>query len=197
MGQNADIVRIAFQELDRLIEDAVKEKRVACEKGCYFCCLGVVLLLSKAEITLLAEFLNSLPLKERKKLGSRFRKYVKVCVDTFKEVGGYSFDKIPLVSSLYINELPCPFLEEGECKVYPVRPAMCRLTLSENKQACEKDWKDPLSMTWSREVLPFIEEVKSRVFPRWSFSQEILENTSFIGDVLTYDPFKKIFLLRV
>lgn len=98
-----------------------------CQKGCNYCCQQCITI-SAAEGLLISRAVEKLPYKEREKI----RKRNDIIVKKMGEVGlpttSQEFVKnIYLNSEMYFNmHLQCPFnSEEGECKIYEVRPIVC------------------------------------------------------------------------
>ncbi|MFG1400932.1 YkgJ family cysteine cluster protein [Xanthobacter sediminis] len=116
----------AFSSFERNVEDQTRElPQLACRKGCGTCC-QILVAATAPEVLMVA-------------------RYVRGMASGFKTVG------IDLVGRLYGaadfvepsgNVRPmalvreCPFLAEGICVVYPVRPLACRGHASFNEEAC-------------------------------------------------------------
>ncbi|MDQ7081911.1 MAG: hypothetical protein Q9N34_02115 [Aquificota bacterium] len=65
---------------------------------------------------------------------------------------------------------PAPFwMQKGGAlqNLYPVRPLMCRLTVSKDRDLCKRDWENPRRI-WSSELRPFIEKVRERFYSLWN-----------------------------
>ncbi len=207
--------------IDKIISDITSDLRIDCGEGCVYCCYGVPLWIRLVEAYHILHALNKLPIKERKEIASRLRVYRKE-YEISAEREGYrpesptyeerlDVERLGLVCGLGMNEIPCPFLsEEGRCKVYKARPSMCRLTLFSDRNVCRRDWENPLSFIWSREIAPFIEEVKGRFQKRWSAELKRLQEKYpdldilrlekemiFLPYHLSLDPLKKTFKLKV
>ncbi|WP_457601145.1 YkgJ family cysteine cluster protein [Hydrogenivirga sp.] len=206
--------------VDKLLGELRTEFRIACGRGCVYCCYGVTLWIKRAEAVLLINFLNSLPLKERKALWRKIKDYAKLYEEEARRVGytpssplreeDLDTDRLGVIGGLHMNEVPCPFLdtERGECLVYEARPDMCRLMLFEDREVCRRDWENPLSFVWQREIAPFLERVKSRFYPRWNMeraklgrefprvkTERLEEEVGFITHLIKFDPVKKVFKL--
>lgn len=116
----------AFTSFERNVEEQTRElPPLACRKGCGTCC-QILVAATAPEILMVA-------------------RYVRGMATGFKTVG------IDLVGRLYAaadfiepsgNVRPmalareCPFLAEGICVIYPVRPMACRGHASFNEEAC-------------------------------------------------------------
>ena len=205
--------------LKEILEEVTEKIKVDCHKGCVYCCYGVTLWIKRAEALLLTDFLNSLPLKERKNLWDRIKKYARLYEEEARRVGylpthpireeELDVEKLGVIGGLGMNEVPCPFLNEsGECVVYEARPDMCRLMVYEDSSLCKKDWENPLAFVWKNEIAPFVEGVKKEFYARWKLRRAELadrfpdvdidkmeEEVGFITHLIRFDPVKKVFKL--
>ncbi len=200
---------------ERILEEIKKDLSVACEKGCVYCCYGVTLWVRLSEARCIVSFANELPIKRRKELSNRLGRYHRIYKKESQQAGytpepvvkegELDIEKLSMIGSLGMNEVPCPFLntQSGECEIYEARPLMCRLTMSKDKELCKKDWENPISFTWKNEVEPFIDRIKQRFFPRWSIELTRIgadpeEETTmvFLPAIMRLDPLKKVFKLR-
>ncbi len=207
--------------IDSIISEITSDLKLDCGEGCVYCCYGVPLWVRLVEAYQILKALNELPLKERKKIASELRAYGKE-YEVSSERSGYrpkspiaeeelDLEKLGLVCGLGMNEVPCPFLsDDGRCRVYQARPSMCRLTVFYDRDVCRRDWENPLSFVWSREIAPFVESVKEKFHRRWSRELERLQKKYpdlnilrlekeiiFLPYHLSLDPIKKTFKLKV
>lgn len=160
--------------LEDLISSELEKRSIACHKGCPYCCYGVTLWITQAEALLISHYLNSLPLKKRKKLYKRLKDYVKAYREEARNFGLREERPVPKekldmetlgkVSALGLKDVPCPFLntETLSCEIYPARPDMCRFTVYSDDKVCKQDWEDPLRFLWRDKILPFIEDRNRR-----------------------------------
>jgi Fe-S-cluster containining protein len=107
-------------------------KPVSCKAGCTHCCHQLISL-NIFEAEALAAWIQTLPETRQKQLADRFHKTLlkisaaelidrMVDEDWFVES---STAKQLAVDYLY-KRIPCPFLEEERCSIYPMRPLICR-----------------------------------------------------------------------
>ncbi len=220
MEREGEYLQRRREAFNSILRKILETTRVDCNKGCAYCCYGVTLWLRKVEAQTLVEFMNCLPLKERKRLAVRLREYEKTYREEAKR-NGYAYEgpldeedlqleKLSLIGGLAMNEVPCPFLrEDSTCSVYDARPDMCRLMVSPSKELCKKDWENPLSLIWRKDIAPFVEEIRSRFRSQWSLhllrlrrefpdlEADKMENkVAFIGYWIRFDPVRKVFKLR-
>ncbi len=210
------------RRLDRVISEVTARVKIACRKGCTYCCYGVPLWVRIVEAFHILSDLNSLPIKDRKVVAQNLRIYAKAYRQEAKR-HGYELkspvpedmldsEKLGLICGLGMNEVPCPFLntEEGTCRVYGSRPSMCRLTLFSDSDLCRKDWENPLAFIWRNQIAPFIEEIRDAFQTRWrseirdlqrEFPQLNLYDLErwvlFLPDHLRFDPVKRTFSLSI
>jgi Fe-S-cluster containining protein len=117
-------------ESDRLLKLArgqpASEDRPACRRGCAACCHQLVPL-STLEAQRVAGHISRLPRAERRELvKSVDRQAQRFAVWAATKPPGGPQDR--LVNIDYLKQhIPCPFLgSQNECRVYPVRPLVCR-----------------------------------------------------------------------
>jgi Fe-S-cluster containining protein len=102
------------------------EDRPACRRGCAFCCHQLVPL-TTPEAQRIADYLSRKPRAERRQIGEALERQARrfaawVQVRQPKDV----LDRATNLDYLR-QRIPCPFLgPENECRVYPVRPLICR-----------------------------------------------------------------------
>lgn len=122
----ANLDRTAAEWFARARASGRPEDRPACHRGCAFCCHQLVPL-TVLEAQRIADHLSRLPRNERRQIGtaltrhlSRFSAWVQ------KRPPGGIRDRA--VNLDYLRQgIPCPFLgAENECRIYPVRPLLCR-----------------------------------------------------------------------
>ena len=167
-----------FPIIDAMIDNAIEEasengETITCKPGCDHCC-HLLVEISWSEAYELAQWIVNLPTKEeqekfymsvastaiearevfsRKKSGRRFMQPL------------YSEDDMPdwmYDAWFYEKKRPCPFLVDGLCAAYEVRPSPCRLHLvSSDPDLCRYDVEDDTDY----EVPDSLEEVKEELGP--------------------------------
>jgi Fe-S-cluster containining protein len=129
----------AFESLDSLI-DSFRNRcereglRVDCHKGCCLCCTQAVLA-SGHEVLAIREYLGD-QFDPSALEGIRLRTAEKH--SRTREMTAMEFLH-------YIH--PCPFLAEGCCLIYPVRPVACRCYLSSSLESCREQHDHPRDRT--------------------------------------------------
>ena len=114
-------------------------RNVSCRAGCGACCAQLVPI-APVEAVRLAEVVEAMPGRRREAVKARFENAVRCLrgiglVDRRASPGQGALrspaptGKTPWedVSHRYFDaRIPCPFLEDGSCGVYPERPMVCR-----------------------------------------------------------------------
>lgn len=105
-------------------------RQISCKAGCGTCCCQMVPL-SIPEVFYLRDLVCSQPPKVQQIITQRFDSIV----DILKQQGLYGeLEKPDLGDNEHLNiakrywqlKLSCPFLSNGTCTIYPVRPLACR-----------------------------------------------------------------------
>ena len=123
-----------YESVDGLIDSFTKRCEreglaVDCRKGCSFCCSQAVLA-SPHEVLAIHEFL-------RNSLSAGTERIKMRAADKHSETKHMSAKEF-----LHFIH-PCPFLEHGDCLVYPVRPMACRCYLSSDAGSCRDQYENP------------------------------------------------------
>jgi Fe-S-cluster containining protein len=117
-------------EAERLLKEARAQAnpddRPACRRGCAACCHQLVPL-TTLEAQRIAEYINHLPRAERRELAKSVdRQSQRFAAWAANRPHGGVQDRAVNVDYLK-QHIPCPFLgSQNECRVYPVRPLICR-----------------------------------------------------------------------
>ncbi|WP_421032907.1 YkgJ family cysteine cluster protein [Paraburkholderia kururiensis] len=118
-----------YREMDAHLNES--PAHIDCAPGCSFCCYYHVLV-TPAEAFALAEFIENSEVATRDAIKTRV-------IATAERVA-------PLSQSEYMQtNIPCAFLENGRCAVYPLRPAACRGFHSRDVGVCKRAFENPRS----------------------------------------------------
>lgn len=119
-GLNDSIVALAERQ----------HMKVACHKGCHWCCHQAVYA-NSYELHYLSERIKAVISRERiaKWTAAAEAKYEQTSKMSEEEIAEYKF--------------PCAFLENGACSVYAVRPMACRIYLSTSLPSCLEFYRHP------------------------------------------------------
>lgn len=124
------------EEVERAL--AQVEPQSSCKIGCHWCCYQDVAV-SRLEAGAIAAHIDGLSRNARAKTIKRMQGYLRRVAD------------IDLVE-IWTKRIPCPFLNEhnGGCRIYKVRPFMCRGYSALNSRSCKSG--EPARLTKRCEV---------------------------------------------
>lgn len=124
-----DATRQAHAWADHLIERFEAENSlphaIACHTGCHFCCYNQVEVIP-IEALAIWRYLLDLPAEERRRLEEQIN-----------ASASQRFSKTKEEIARARRWFPCPFLHQGLCAIYPVRPLLCRAMHSLDAGHCE------------------------------------------------------------
>ena len=105
-----------------------------CGKGCAYCCYPPV----SASVPEVANIIGYLRAVAGEQLARETRERLE---KAFQVTRGMSAQERFAVS------LPCPFLVDEQCSVYPVRPLSCRGFNSTDVEVCRRNYEDPKNLS--------------------------------------------------
>ncbi len=120
------LVDLIYARMDMLVAEwrALVNPRIACQKGCSFCCY-VQVHPTAPEVLRIAAYLRDTQTDEELAI-TRAR------IAELKESTDYLSMK-----EVAETRYPCAMLVDGKCSIYPVRPLICRGWNSSDVAACE------------------------------------------------------------
>ncbi len=130
------LVPLALSLADVLVEQAVEDAKAAgltisCHKGCGVCCRQIVPI-SHLEAWHIRDVIDRMPPERRRAVEARFAD-ARRRLEAWPQFGrlldpdGIADTEARQIGLDYFRlGVPCPFLEEGACSIYPDRPAKCR-----------------------------------------------------------------------
>ncbi len=127
-----DLAKGSAARLDDLIRrhPAPVGERPVCRAGCSWCC-HVLVAVAAPEALVIAQYIqNEMPAEASAVLAA-------ATVELDERVHGLDADERA------VRQLPCAFLVEGKCAVYPVRPLLCRGWNSLDVIACRENYRQP------------------------------------------------------
>jgi Fe-S-cluster containining protein len=104
--------------------------KLACREGCDYCCYPPVSAAVPEVANIVAYILSQLPKPEQQRLQAKVKE-------------AYEQTKAMTSQQRTSTNLACPYLKEGKCSIYPVRPLACRGYNSISKSACQKVFEQP------------------------------------------------------
>jgi Fe-S-cluster containining protein len=132
-GENNKVLKLALKAL-KWTDDAIQNfvlleslpEPLDCKPGCNFCCYNLPMV-TPPEALLMGHYVEQTFSDQKKKeLADSIYKIL-------KHIDGLS----PYEVVMMRHELPCIFLENGMCSVYPVRPVICRTCTSTSAEHCK------------------------------------------------------------
>lgn len=108
-------------------------RTVSCRKGCGVCCCQMVPL-SPPEAGIIADVVDHLPRARKNSVLSAFTRAldimeaagIKEKISSIYSTPTDKKEKMEINRKYFDLNIPCPFLVEGSCGIYPHRPSRCR-----------------------------------------------------------------------
>ncbi len=112
-----------YEHLDAFLDEFIlyagkSGKPTECRAGCSWCCFQKIYALS-SELEVIKE----------------------AWFETEETASQNEIIEKATVKSLSTDKNPCPFLNSGKCKIYPLRPVACRIYLSSSERSCISDFE--------------------------------------------------------
>jgi Fe-S-cluster containining protein len=134
-----DVLPVVHSLTDLMAADGARacrknRRRISCRKGCAACCL-VAVPVAGAEARYLGDLVARMPAPRRLEILGRFRQAWAALEEAgllhalFDLCAADQRRQDELLTEYYRLGIPCPFLEEGACSIYPDRPVVCREVL--------------------------------------------------------------------
>jgi Fe-S-cluster containining protein len=147
----AGLVELLYEQLDEAIErrhaDAERAGQViACKRGCNACCASPVVV-GEHEALTVARWL-SLPAQAavRERFLSRYPSWRAALGELIEQVTKAPDEAARAERGIAYRQrwAMCPFNEQGDCAIYPVRPALCRKAHAlDSNAACQEPDGEP------------------------------------------------------
>ena len=126
--------RLASEFVKKALECDPPSFPIACRQGCTWCCY-VKVDVTAPEVLRIVEYLRS-------SLGeAQLETLKKRVIETDEATRGLSPDE------RFALSVPCPLLQDDQCRVYAVRPMACRGMTSIDAGKCEESWREPRALT--------------------------------------------------
>lgn len=110
-----------YREWDPRIQAQARTMGATCRPGCHHCCnLPASMALSEA-VAIADHLMASSDWPERR------RELEKACRGQVNLMAGLDLFNKANREAFFMRQVPCIFLSDGKCSVYPVRPLVCRL----------------------------------------------------------------------
>jgi len=120
----------AFSSYEHNVAEQAKDlPPLACRKGCGTCC-RIQVVATAPEVLMVARYVRA--------MAGGFRK---VGIDLPARLAATADATAETAGTMFLGR-ECPFLAEGICVIYPVRPLACRGHVSFNEEACVSALED-------------------------------------------------------
>lgn len=97
-----------------------------CKPGCHYCCYNLPMVTALEALLIGYHVEQNFTDHKKKKITARIK-------NILERIDGISHYEVAMMR----HELPCIFLEDGMCIVYPVRPVVCRTCTSTSAEHCK------------------------------------------------------------
>jgi Fe-S-cluster containining protein len=114
---------------EEILKVQASEVPCACKPGCSYCCHGLVTA-TLPELAAIVTQVETWPKSRKAQLDARIGEYLGQATLYWKG------ERLAL-------EAECPFLDQGRCSIYEIRPLHCRSKSSYNADDCKKQLNDP------------------------------------------------------
>lgn len=185
-----EIYKETLKKYEEVVKDIEQEKhRVSCcDKGCSCCCYQVIVI-TEHEKYVLGQVVNKMSLKERALLWKDVKTAVKKLQDnelTPQTIRPdlYEEDQRKVQEKYFKLRLPCVFLKDDICSIYPYRPIACMTYKNYgHSDDCIKS--------------PFVKDAITYNYVEWRLRKELFEKTKrpfdgfLIMPYVLYDIMKK------
>jgi Fe-S-cluster containining protein len=125
---------------EKIIEaSALQGRKITCTKGCDSCCHEQVLAQGLEGVAAVA-WINKQPKSLRKQILKRLDKWYKEITRANINLNLNKQETVYAEATKYwAAKIACPFLDNGICSIYPVRPFACRTMLvTSDPEECKK-----------------------------------------------------------
>lgn len=127
MNTNINKVKNEILRINKFLDAALKREKKACSIGCSHCCHQNIPVHAAEEITITEYVDKEFTLIDIKALTSRLREWFRFVNAHTPNVPTLSqYDVRVFGEQIIKHRIPCPFLVDDKCSVYPVRPITCR-----------------------------------------------------------------------
>jgi Fe-S-cluster containining protein len=139
VNPNINKVRREILRVYRSVDTRLKHAKKACSAGCAYCCHQNIPVHAAEEFTITAYVDEKFSLNEKLGLSARLREWFQFMNSHTPDVPVLSESDIHVFNEqLITHRVPCPFLLDAKCCIYPVRPITCRtFYVADKPEDCE------------------------------------------------------------
>ena len=110
-----------------------------CKKGCSYCCSQLIRIHEYEEITIIIYMLQEINKSTKELIINNTSNWIDFFNNETPEIPTEK-DLIDFEITLAKNMIPCPFLVDNCCSIYPVRPLTCRcFAFNDNSLICKNN----------------------------------------------------------
>ena len=115
-----------LKEVYSQVDDEIGENEMICQKGCAFCCHQSVTVAAIEGSYIESFVLNKMPKHVRRLVKDNVKRWFSFFNANTPERQLTKQDLPPVERRQALEGVPCPFLVNNVCSIYPVRPLVCR-----------------------------------------------------------------------
>lgn len=133
------------------VQSDLAKMQLPCKKACTTCC-HYTIKMTELESLLILSCLKMLDGKQGMKIAANMQKHLQhIKADKTLDEAYQNGDLTEIEERTFANKMPCPFLVDDECGIYPARPLICRAYFHTNGPAiCNTNITDPkFAKYWS------------------------------------------------
>lgn len=134
--KTSDLLPLARALSDAVVSEtcrAVEQlgETISCKKGCGACCRQLIAI-SEVEARRIKQIVDEMPESRRAEIQARFTSAIQQLdkaglMPQLQNANELSDDEYLSIATAYFKQqIPCPFLEDESCSIYPERPITCR-----------------------------------------------------------------------
>lgn len=168
-----DLIKQVGSTVDKLLNKYLEDHTISCKKGCSLCCKQLICC-TRLEIELILEYINNNMLKAvkkeiKKKLRKEAIRFATWTSNNLGDVQNHSLISDPIRAQYHGK--PCVFLHRNMCRIYPVRPVICRVTKVDD-DGCGKpvplgsdyEGQKPLKLFYDQVAVELIRNEEKRLY---------------------------------
>lgn len=143
-----EALETSFHRMDKLIRETMvnSDQKAVCAKGCNYCCYFKIDLRAH-EALVIAEYIK------KRLTAAQLNRIVATASDNADKIRKLS------VKEHLSHNFKCPFLHDGACSIYIVRPLKCRNFHATIVPRCKKSFDEPHNLSVPNSFVPEVHAV--------------------------------------
>lgn len=166
------LVRRVSSIVDSYLSEYTKSNYVSCKRGCSLCCKQLICC-TRLEMEVIIDYLNTLMKATKKDIKKNLKKeavrFATWTSNNLFDIPHHSLISDP-IRAKYQGK-PCVFLNRNMCRIYPIRPIICRVTKVDD-DGCGKpvplesnyEGQKPLKLFYDHVAVNLIKEEEIRLY---------------------------------